>query len=100
GSVAGGLLALPLSTTAQQPGKVPVVGVLNIAVGPRSTTVDAARSGLRDIGYVEGQTIVFDIRFEAGKSETYPAFAANLVRRNVDVILASGPAAVRAAAEA
>lgn len=100
GSVAGGLLALPLSTTAQQPGKVPVVGVLNIAVGPRSTTVDAARQGLRDLGYIEGQTIVLEVRFAGGKPEAFPAFAVDLVRRKVDVLLVSGPAAVRAAADA
>ena len=100
GSVAGGLLALPLSTTAQQPGKVPVVGVLNIAVGPRSFTVDTTRQGLRDLGYVEGQTIVFQVRFAGGNTEAYPAFAADLVRRKVDVLLVSGPAAVRAAREA
>ena len=100
GSVAGGLLALPHSTTAQQPGKVPVVGVLNIAVGPRSTTVDAARQGLRDLGYIEGQTIVLEVRFAGGKPEAFPAFAVDLVRRKVDVLLVSGPAAVRAAADA
>ena len=100
GSVAGGLLALPLPTTAQQPGRVPVVGVLNIAVGPRSLTVDTTRQGLRDLGYVEGQTIVFEVRFAGGKMDAYPAFAADLVRREVDVLLVSGPAAVRAARDA
>lgn len=100
GSIAGGLLALPRSTTAQQPGKAPVVGVINIAAGPRSLTVDTTRQGLRDLGYVEGKTIVFEVRFAGGKSDAYPAFAADLVRRKVDVLLVSGPAAVRAARDA
>jgi putative ABC transport system substrate-binding protein len=100
GRAAGGLLAVPLSTAAQQPGKVPVVGVLNIAVGPRSLTVDTARQGLRDLGYVDGQTIVYEVRFAGGKADAYPAFAADLVRRKVDVLLVSGPAAVRAARDA
>lgn len=100
GGVAGGLLATRFSAVAQQPGRVPVVGVLNIAVGPRSTTVDAARKGLRELGYIEGQSIMLDVRFAGGNSEAYPAFAADLVQRNVDVLLASGPAAVRAAKEA
>ena len=100
GSVAGGLLAMPRAADAQQPGKVPVVGVLNIAVGPRSLTVDTTRQGLRELGYIEGQTIVFEIRFAGGKPEVYPAFAADLVRRRVDVLLVSGPAAVRAARDA
>jgi len=98
--VAGGLLAVPLSATAQQAGKVPVVGVLNIAVGPRSFTVDTTRQGLRDLGDVEGQTIVFELRFAGGRAEAQPAFAADLVGRKVDVLLVSGPAAVRAARDA
>jgi putative ABC transport system substrate-binding protein len=99
-SVAGSVLAAPLSATAQQPAKAPVVGVLNIAVGPRSLTVDTTRQGLRDLGYVEGKSIAFDVRFVGGKVEAYPALAADLVRRKVDVFLVSGPAAVRAAKEA
>ena len=100
GSVAGGLLAFPLSTTAQQPGTVPVVGVLNTGVGPRAPTVDNTRQGLRDLGYVEGRTIVFDVRFAGGKTDAFPALAADLVRRKVDVLFVSGPAAVRAARDA
>ena len=100
GSVAGGLLAFPLSTTAQQPGNVPVVGVLNTGVGPRAPTVDNTRQGLRDLGYVEGRTIVFDVRFAGGKTDAFPALAADLVRRKVDVLFVSGPAAVRAARDA
>jgi subtilisin-like proprotein convertase family protein len=56
-----GTLALPLAARAQQRGKVPVVGVLNMGAGPRAFTVDTARQGLRDLGYVEGQTIAFDV---------------------------------------
>ena len=101
GTVGGGLLlAMPLSAVPQQVKKLPVVGVLNLAVGPRSTTVDAARQGLRELGYVDGQTITFDVRFAAAKPEAFPALAADLVRRKVDVLLVSGPAAVRAATEA
>jgi putative tryptophan/tyrosine transport system substrate-binding protein len=100
GTLTGGLVVAPLAAAAQQRAKVPVVGVLNIAVGPRSTTVDTTRQGLRDLGYVEGQTIAFDVRFAGGKPEAYPAFAADLVRRKVDVLLVSGPAAVRAATDA
>ena len=98
-SVAGGLFARPLSGAAQ-PGKVPMVGILNNSVGPRSRSVDATRQGLRDLGYVEGKTIVFEVRFAGGKPESYPAFAADLVRRKVDVLLAIGPPALRAARDA
>ena len=100
GSVAGGLLAVPLSGAAQQPGKVPVVGILNNSVGPRSRSVDTTRQELSDLGYVDGKTIVFEVRFAGGKPESYPAFAADLVRRKVDVLLAIGPPALRAARDA
>ncbi len=65
GSVA--LLAAPLAAKAQ-PAKLPVVGVLNSGAGPRSPSVDTTREGLRDLGYVEGQTIAFDVRFAGMKS--------------------------------
>ena len=92
------LLAAPLPP-AQQAGKVPVVGVLNPGMAlerpPRY-----ARQGLRDLGYVEGQNIAFEVRFAGGKPETLPGLAADLVRRKVDVLLAIGPAALRAASDA
>ena len=67
------ILRTPLAVEAQQVGKIPVVGVLNSGTGPRSTTVDTTRQGLRDLGYVEGQTIVFAIRFAGGKPESLTA---------------------------
>ena len=97
--LAGGLAA-PLAAEAQPTGKIPAVGILNSGAGPRSTSVDTARQGLRDLGYVEGQTIAFDVRFAGMKLETLPSLAADLVRRNVDVILVSGPAAIRAVRDA
>ena len=100
GSVAGGLLAAPLLGAAQQSGKVPVVGILNYSVGPRSRSVDGTRQGLLELGYVEGQTIVFEVRFAGGKPESYPGFAADLVRRKVDVVLAIGTPALQAARDA
>jgi putative ABC transport system substrate-binding protein len=61
---------------------------------------DTTREGLRELGYVEGQTIVFEVRFAGGKPERYPGFAADLVRRKVDVLLAIGLPALRAARDA
>jgi putative ABC transport system substrate-binding protein len=100
GGAAGGLLAWPLAAAAQQPGKVPVVGVLIPIVGPRSSTVDNARQGLRDLGYVDDQNIAFELRFAGGKPETFPGLAADLVQRKVDVLFAISPAAVRASKDA
>jgi ABC-type uncharacterized transport system substrate-binding protein len=90
----------PSISEAQQTAKIPLVGVLNSGAGPRSTTVDMTRQGLRNLGYVDGRTIAFDVRFAGTKLETFPALAADLVRRNVDVILVSGPVGVRAARDA
>ena len=97
--LAGGLAA-PLTAEAQPTRKIPVVGVLNSGAGPRSTSVDTARQGMRDLGYIEGQTIAFEVRFAGMKLETLPSLAADLVRRNVDVILVSGPAGIRAVRDA
>jgi ABC-type uncharacterized transport system substrate-binding protein len=96
----GGLLAAPLAAEAQPARKIPVVGVVNSGAGPRSTTVDTTRQGLRELGYVEGQTIAFEVRFAGMKLETLPGVAADLVRRKVDVILVSGPAGIRAVRDA
>jgi len=98
-SLAGALVG-PRAAGAQRPPTVPMVGVLNSGAGPRSRTVDTTRQGLRDLGYVEGQTIVFDVRFAGMKYESFPGLAGDLVRRKVAVILASGPVAIRAAKDA
>jgi putative ABC transport system substrate-binding protein len=95
-----GVLAAQLNAEAQPAGKMPVVGVLNSGAGPRSTTVEMTRQGLRELGYVEGQTIAFDVRFAGAKLETFPGLAADLVRRKVDVIVVSGPVGIRAARDA
>ena len=60
-------LAVALLAEGQPTRKMPVVGVLNSGAGPRSPSVDSARQGLRDLGYVEGETIAFDVRFAGMK---------------------------------
>ena len=98
-SVAGGLLAWPLAVAAQQPVKGQVVGVLypGSFSGP---ILDNALQGLRDLGYIDGKNIAFDVRFARGKPETLPGLAADLVRRKVDVLLTIGPDTLRAARDA
>jgi len=97
GGLTGGLLTAPLAVEAQQPGRVPVVGVLNSGFTGQSTAIAAFRSGLLDVGLVEGQTIELEIRSAGGKPEALPSLAAELVGRRVDSILALGPAALKAA---
>jgi len=85
----GALLAAPLSSTAQQPqAKIARIGFLGVSTpaawGPR---VDAFRTGLRDLGYVEGKNVVIEFRFAEGKFDRLPELAAELVRLKVDVIV-------------
>jgi putative tryptophan/tyrosine transport system substrate-binding protein len=85
---------------AQQPKKIPRIGYLD-ATSPAvsSARIEAFRQGLRDLGYMEGKNIVIEYRFAAGNAEKLPDLAAELVRLNVDVILAEG-SAPRAAKQA
>jgi len=94
-TLALGLLAAPLPGEVQQTSKVYRLGYL----GPRGVSKNF-RKGLRELGYIEGQNIVIEGRFSKGKRELFPEFAAELVRLRVDLILAVGVYAVRAAKQA
>jgi putative ABC transport system substrate-binding protein len=65
-----------------------------------SRGTEAFRQGLRDLGYVEGKTIVIEWRSAEGKRDRQRAFAAELVHLKVDVIVAVGAGDIRAAKEA
>ena len=88
-------------TSAQQPGKVPRVGYLTAAslaaVAPRT---EAFRRGLREVGYIEGRTIVIEYRGADGKFDQLPRLATELVELKVDLIVTGGPAATRPAKNA
>jgi len=86
-SLALALLAVSVATIAQQGGKMPRVGVL--APGnPPLVHADAFREGLRELGYIDGQNISLQWRWERGNPEQYNRNAAELVRLGVDVIVA------------
>jgi putative ABC transport system substrate-binding protein len=89
------LLTAPLASTAQQQGNVPRIGILTPASEASTPLWEAFRQGLRDLGYVEGKTIVLEYRFAAGKNERLPELAAELVRLKVDIIVADGGVATR-----
>ncbi len=93
-----GILVAPSAAEAQQPARVPRVGVLAYGAGPE--VVDRFREGLRQLGYVEGQNIAIEIRNAEGKSERLPGLATDLVRLKVDIIVSQGSTATRAAKEA
>ena len=75
---------------AQQPKKVPFIGVLYTGSGISAAQVDGFRHGLRDLGYAEGKNITIEYRFAEGKLERLPDLAAELVRLKVDLIVAAG----------
>src|SRR2546428_753265 len=93
-----GLLAAPLAAEAQSAGKVYRVGMLSAAQPRSASFLQAFEHRLRDLGYVEGRTLSIEFRTGEGKAERYPALAAELVQRQVDVIVVSGPEAVLRAA--
>ena len=92
-------LAWPLAAAAQSLAPIPRIGVLRFA-GMRegnASFTDSFRQGLRELGYVEGRNIAIEWRFAEGKSDRVAAFARELVRLRVDLIVASGTPAVEAA---
>jgi len=94
-------LAIAVLAQAQQPKKIPRIGFLSaVSASSISPRTEAFRQGLRELGYVEGQSIVVEYRWAEGKFDRLPDLAAELVRLKVDVILSGGPTATRPAKEA
>jgi putative tryptophan/tyrosine transport system substrate-binding protein len=93
------LLATVHVAEAEQTKKVPTIGILRPVSSPDWLT-EAFQQGLRQLGYIEGRNIVIEYRFAAGREDRLPELAAELVRLNVDVIVASSTPATRAAQDA
>jgi putative ABC transport system substrate-binding protein len=89
------LLAAPLATTAQPRGHIPRVAVLEpTSQAHPAPCLFAFQQGLRDLGYVEGQTILLGYRYGEEHADRLPALAAELVQLTPDVLwLHSDPAA-------
>jgi putative tryptophan/tyrosine transport system substrate-binding protein len=95
------LLAVTVLAEAQQPKKVPWIGLLIASSpSPASPRVEAFRQGLRDLGYVEGKDIVIEYRYGEGKPDRLPTLAAELVSLKIDIIVTGGSSPTRAAKEA
>src|SRR5438105_13457557 len=84
----GAAAAWPCAVRAQLRQKMPLIGQLMTSPVEVSTSLDAFLQGLRDLGYIEGQNIAIERRFADWKLDRLPELAADLVRRNVDVIVA------------
>lgn len=89
-----GLTGVPM----QQPAKIPRVGILCAACGPDVTTArmtpntlnGAFLEGMRELGYVEGQNVVYEVRGGDGRDDLLPRLAAELVHLPVDLIATTG----------
>jgi ABC-type uncharacterized transport system substrate-binding protein len=97
------LVALGLSAEAQQPAKVAKIGELVFGGRPSGGLGigrELLRRELRQLGYIEGKNVVFEVRSADGKPDRFPALADELVRLKVDVILATSGGEIRAAKNA
>ena len=104
-----GIVALAVTFTmcgavaqAQQPKKLPRIGYFSAPdAATESTRAEGLRVALRELGYIDGQTIAIEYRYTQGKAERAPDVVAELVRLNIDVIVvAGGDAWVKAAKNA
>ena len=100
----GGAAAWPLAAHAQQPTKVPRIGILSPGRSQLSNSstvmVNAFLQGLHDLGYTEGQNIALEREYGEWSPDRLRALAADLVRRRVDVIVANSTPAARAVRQA
>jgi len=99
--IGGAAAAWPLAVRAQQPGKLPTIGFL----GANTRLVDSQRLAgfverLRELGWIENRTVAIEYRWGEGRNERFAQFAAEFVRRNVDVIVTGGTASVIAVKQA
>jgi putative ABC transport system substrate-binding protein len=96
-------LVFCVSAQAQQPTRIPRIGFLvNGSVSDPATALrlDAFRQGLRELGYVEGKTIIIEYRYAEGKSERLPELAEDLVRLKVELFVVPNDLTARAAKKA
>jgi putative ABC transport system substrate-binding protein len=97
-----GAAVWPFSAHAQQPGKIPRVGVLwhSASAEEEGIYLNALEKGLSDLGYVNGRTIMLEHRFPNEHPELFESLAAELVALKVDVLVAVTPLAAFAAQRA
>ena len=102
-ALAGGAVIWPLAGQAQQPKKVARIGFLatgSLETPEQRAMIDSFRQGLRELGYVEGTNILIEYRGAEGNIERFPDLATELVRLEVDLIIATNSLAARAVQQA
>jgi putative tryptophan/tyrosine transport system substrate-binding protein len=91
------LLIAPLAAVAQQAPKIPKIGYLAAATPETAAhNLEAFRQGLRELGYVEGKTVVLEVRHGEARAERFPELARELVGLKVDVIVVATDGAIAA----
>ena len=97
----GAAAAWPLAARAQQPAKLPTIGLL----APNTPSLDSHRVGafvqrLRELGWIDGRNVTIEYRWGEGRNERLAEFAAEFIRLKVDIIVTSGTPQVVAAKQA
>jgi len=90
--IVGATATWPMTTSAQQTGKLPTIGFLGASASGFAPWAAAFAARLRELGWVEGRTIAIEYRWSEGRPERYAEIAAEFVRLKVDVILTVGSA--------
>jgi putative ABC transport system substrate-binding protein len=94
--LAGSFLTAPLAAEEKQDGTARI-GFLDQFSGPLPNLLSAFRESMSELGYVEGRNLAIDYRVAEGRTDRLPELAAELIGLRVDVIIALGPAALKAA---
>lgn len=98
-----GAIAAPFANLARAQGKMARIGFFYL--GSRQSALETGRynafvQGMRDLGYVEGKNLIIESRYADGNSDRLPALAAELIKANIDVIVATGAPTYRALQQA
>jgi putative tryptophan/tyrosine transport system substrate-binding protein len=88
----GAAAAWPLAAHGQQPAKLPTIGFVGSdSPDPYAVLLRAFRLGLKATGFIEGQNVAIEYRWAEGRNDKLPELTADLVRRQVAVIIDCGP---------
>jgi len=97
-TLAGAAAAWPLAARAQQPAKLPTIGLVGGAIpSTQGAWITAFVQRLRELGWIENRAVAIEVRWAEGRNERYSEIAAEFVRLKVDVIVTQGTPATIAA---